>query len=244
MITPSTHLARGLRLLGAAGCSVLLVAACSSSGASSAPSGSTAPASQAPASQAPASPAPASEPPASAAPSAAASEAASPEASSAVTGATPVPTDIDPCTLLTTDDVSTLAGYTIAAGTSSTDANHDRMCSYGAEGRVIEVLVSVQPDAATAKAQEPEFQATLESAANDAGLGKPKLTELRNFEDGVDAAVMEGSASSNGVTVGGTALWALKGAVLLAISDVALGGKSASLDAIESAAKTALARLP
>jgi hypothetical protein len=239
MTTPSTHLARGLRLLGAAGCSVLLAAACSSSGATSAPSSSTAPASQAPASLPPA-----SESPASAAPSAAASEAASPEASSAVTGATPVPTDIDPCTLLTTDDVSTLAGYTIAAGTSSTDANHDRMCSYGAEGRVIEVLVSVQPDAATAKAQEPAFKATLESAASDAGLGKPKLTELPNFEDGVDAAVMEGRASSNGVTVGGTALWALKGAVLLAISDVALGGKSASLDAIESAAKAALARLP
>ena len=159
-------------------------------------------------------------------------------------GATPVPTDIDPCSLLTKDDASTLAGYTLAAGTSTTDSNHDRMCSYGAEGRVIEVLVSVQPDAAAAKAQEPEFKQTLEAAASDAGLGKPKLTELPNFEDGVDAAVMQGDASMNGTSVGGTALWALKGAVLLAISDIAIGGKSASLDAIESAAKTALGRLP
>ncbi len=159
-------------------------------------------------------------------------------------GSTPVPTDIDPCTLLTTEEASTLAGYTLAAGTSTTDANHSRMCSYGAEGRVIEVLVSVQPDAATAKAQEPAFKQTLEAAASDAGLGTPKLTELPNFVDGVDAAVMQGDATANGTTVGGTALWALKGAVLLAISDVALGGKSASPDAIETAAKTALARLP
>jgi hypothetical protein len=156
---------------------------------------------------------------------------------------TAVPTSIDPCQLVTKDEASTLAGATLSAGTVSTE-NNTRICSYGAEGIVLEVLVAVAPDAATAKAEEPAFKAQLEQGAAQAGMVSPTLTELPNFEAGVDAAVVSGHASVSGTAVSAIALYALKGAVLIAISDIAIGGSTPSSDAIQAQAHTSLARLP
>ena len=157
---------------------------------------------------------------------------------------TPVPTSIDPCTLLTQDEASKLAGFTLAAGTSTTLENNDRLCSYGAEGSVIQVLVAVAPDAATAKAGEPDFKATLEQGVAEAGIASPKLTELPDFDPGVDAAMVEGTASAAGTKVAGIALYALKGAVIVAISQIGIGTPVASGDDLMAQAHTTLARLP
>lgn len=210
--------------------SAIVLGGCSSSTASLAPS------------LAPATP-PAA---ASAAPteSASVAPAASPTAGAPETPQpTAVATDIDPCQLVTKDEASALAGATLAAGTVSTE-NNNRICGYGAEGIVLEVLVSVAPDAATAKAQEPAFKAQLEQGAAQAGMANPKLTEITDFEPGVDAAVISGNATVNGTKVSAIALYALKGAVLIAISDIALGGSTPSSDAIQAQAHTTLGRLP
>jgi hypothetical protein len=215
-----------------ASCLVILAACSSSSGASA----SAAPSPSAAAS----SPSMAASPSAEASPSPAMASSPSAEASS---GPTAVPTSLDPCQMVTAQEASALAGVTFGAGSESTDQN-TKICSYGQEGIVLEVLLSVAPDAATAKSQEPAFKAELESGVAQAGIVNPKLTELPNFQDGVDAAVVEGSASVAGKTLGGIALYALKGAVLLAISDVSIGGSVPTSEAMQAQAKVSLARLP
>ncbi len=118
------------------------------------------------------------------------------------------------------------------------------------------MIVVQAPDAATAKAQEPAFKAQLEQTAKTAGIANMKLTELPNFLPGVDAAIIDGSTASDGTEVGGTALYALKGPVLLAMTELTQGGpvspSSASPNAgntaieaaMEAEAKIALGRIP
>ena len=157
---------------------------------------------------------------------------------------TPVPTNIDPCTLLTQAEASALAGVKVGAGTSSTAESNARMCSYGAEGSVVQLLVAVMPDAATAKAGEPDFKATLEQGVAEAGIANPKLTEMPGFDPGVDAAMVEGSASAAGTKLSAIGLYALKGAVIVALSNIGVGAPVASSDDIQAQAHTTLARLP
>ena len=235
-----THIASPGRAFGALLIlSALVLGACSASTTSAAPS--LAIAIPAP-SVAIASPSAEASTPPSGSPSAAPEDSATAEASETLQ-ATAVPTDIDPCQLVTADEASTLAGTSLAAGTVSTE-NNTRICGYGAEGIVLKVLVAVTPDAAAAKAQEPEFKAQLEQGAAEAGMASPKLEELTDFEPGVDAAVISGHVTVNGTKVSAIALYALKGAVIIAISDISLGGSAPSSDAIQAQAHTTLSRLP
>ena len=184
---------------------------------------------------------PSTAPSAPASASVAPSDAASAPPASA--GPTAAPTSIDPCELVTAEEVSKLTGTTFSKGEESTEDNH-KICSYGQEGMVFEVLVSVAPDAATAKAQEPAFKADLEKGAAQAGLKDMKLTEMPDFEPGVDAAVVSGSVSAGGQKLKGIALYALKGAVLVALSDIALGGSVPTSAEMQDQARVTLGRLP
>jgi hypothetical protein len=213
--------------------SVTAVAACSASTASGAPS-LTLPVVTAP-SVVPPSATPSAEPTSTVA------DTASP---AAVVEATPVPTAIDPCALVTPAEVTQLTGASFGAGQSSTLPNHDNLCAYGQDGIIFQVLVAVEPDAATAKAGEPAFKADLESAASQAGIKDLKLTELPDFEPGVDAAVLNGSVSAGGQKVSGLSFYALKGAVIVAISEIAIGGTIPTDAAIEAQGMTTLGRLP
>jgi hypothetical protein len=157
-----------------------------------------------------------------------------------------VATSIDPCQLVPRDEVATVTG--IEWGTSSPSAttmdNNGRACEYGQEGVQFDTIVVQAPDAATAKAQEPAFKAQLEQTANIAGIADMKLTELPDFEPGVDAAIISGSTTINGTKVGGVAFYALKGSVLLALTELTQGGGTATDAAMEAEAKTALGRIP
>ena len=154
-----------------------------------------------------------------------------------------MPTSIDPCSLLTQAEASKLAGFDLAAGSASTD-NNVRLCSYGGEGSVVELLVAVAPDAASAKAAEPDFKATLEQGFAQAGVANSKLTEMAGFDPGVDAAMVEGSASAAGTKLSAIALYALKGAVIVALSEIGVGSPVASSDDIQAQAHATLAKLP
>jgi hypothetical protein len=159
-------------------------------------------------------------------------------------GPTAVATTIDPCQVVTLDEASNLAGSKFGPATATTMSNNGRLCAYGQEGLFLNVIVTAAADAATAKAQEPAFKAEIEQAAADAGLGDMKLTEIPDFQPGVDAAVLSGATTVGGVKVEGIALYALKNAVLLAITDLAYGGTAPSAAAMEDEAKVALGRLP
>jgi hypothetical protein len=159
-------------------------------------------------------------------------------------GPTAVATTIDPCQVVTQDEASKLAGSTFGPASATTMSNNGRLCAYGQEGLFLNVIVTAAADAATAKAQEPAFKAEIEQAAADAGLGDMKLTEIPDFLPGVDAAVLSGATTVGGTNVEGIALYALKNAVLLAITDLAYGGTAPSAAAMEDEAKVALGRLP
>lgn len=176
----------------------------------------------------------------------ASAQASAPESPSpaATVEATAVPTAIHPCDLVTASEVSSLTGFHFGAGQESTTDNNGKLCTYSQEGVVFEVLVGVSPDAATAKKEEPAFKAQLEQGVSEAGIVNPKLTELPDFEPGVDAAVVSGGATVAGQKIKGIALYALKNAVFVAISDLAIGGSVPTTAAMEAQAHTTLGRLP
>jgi hypothetical protein len=212
--------------------SILGLAACTSAGASTEPS-ITAASAPPPAATATA------EPSMSEAPSAAASEPAD-----ASEGPSAVATAIDPCQLITSDEVATVTGAQFGPPSSTTMENNGRICTYGQEGLGFNVIVVQAPDAATAKAEEPAFKAQLEQEATTGGIKNMKLTELPDFEPGIDAAILSGSVDANGIKVGGVAFYALKGSVLLALTELVQGANIATDAAMEAEAKTVLGRLP
>ena len=213
--------------------SVAGLAACTSAG-----SASTAP-SVPVASEPSATAAPTPEPSASEAPPAAVSE---PSDASAEPRA--VATSIDPCQVITSSEIATLTGSRFGPPSSATTENNGRLCSYGQEGLFVNVIVVQAADAATAKQEEPAFKAQLEKTAADAGIANMKLTEMADFEPGVDAAILHGSYTANGTKYSGVAFYALKGAVLLALTELAYGGGIPTDAAIEAVAKAALGRIP
>jgi hypothetical protein len=184
-------------------------------------------------------PATASEPASAPASEPAASSAA--PASEAVMSEEPtgVPTDIDPCQLVTSDEASTLAGAQFGAGKEDTTEGNGRTCTYGSGTlNVFTVVVGEAPDAATAQAEKADFKAQLEKAVPK-GV---KVTELPDFADG--AAIFGGSATVGGQKISASSIAVLKGTTFFAFSDVKLGGDAPSDDALQAQAQTCLGRIP
>jgi hypothetical protein len=155
-----------------------------------------------------------------------------------------VATDIDPCQLITQAEASSLVGVTFGAGKSETDENHLKSCSYAGPGpNIFRVEVAVAPDEATAKAAEAQAQAELASQAKDEAHLALQVTQLPGFADNTDAAILEGSASSP-IAVDARAMLLLRGVDFVGFSDVAIGGKAPSQDAMKAQANTVLAKLP
>ena len=227
-MTTSRMTARGVRALVVA--SMIGLGACSTSaGGTATPSVTVAPSQPAPSPAASASTAPA--------PSAAESASSSQGAQ-----ATAVPTDIDPCALVTPAEASALTGANFTEGQAATGENNVKTCNYGQEGVDLTVTAAVAPDEATAKANEEATKADLEK--NSGGLPY-KLEELPGFAPGVDAAVASGSASSGGLSFTGIAIYVLKGTEFFAITDIAtLSGQAPTSQQMQDQAKVALGRLP
>ena len=211
----------------------VLVASCSA--ATSSPSNSAAPASAAVTAPPIATPTPSA--------SASAGDVA-PSDVAATPLATAVATTLDPCQLVTAAEVSQLTGapFPDGSGQESTTSGHGKICSYGQEGTVFQVIVGVAPDVATAQAGEQQAEAELQKAAAN-GL---TVTELKGFADGVaDVATLTGSKTFAGQTFAATALYLLKGTTYLGMSDVGtLGAKVPTAAQMEDQAKVTLTRLP
>jgi hypothetical protein len=166
--------------------------------------------------------------------------ASSPEPSTAE--ATAVPTSIDPCKIVTVQEVNKLTGANFSSGKAETDTNNVKRCNYGQEGVDFMVTAAVAPDVATAKKNEADTKADLE--ANAPGFPY-KLTELPGFAPGADAALVEGSANFNGNTISGVAIYVIRGTTFFALTDIAtLGGKAPSAAQMEDQAKVTLGRVP
>ncbi len=159
--------------------------------------------------------------------------------------ATAVPTSIDPCQLITSQEAGKLVGATFGAGKESTTEGNARICTYGAQTpNVFMVEVAIAPDEATAKADEKAAQAALKSKANQLPAVGLVVTQLPNFAPGADAALMQGSMSAGGTTIGARAIYVLRGTTFFGFSDVALNQAPPSANAMKAEAMTVLGRLP
>ncbi len=168
-------------------------------------------------------------PPSAAAPS-------TPEASSAATAES---TSIDPCTLVTAGEASTLTGLSFPVSSASTLAGFG-ICTYGEEGNSFVVEVSVAPDPATAKKAEEQAMA---QAQNDLPVAFT-ITQLPAFAPGVDAVMAQFTGSLQGSAVSAVGIYLLKGAVFFDITDVAMGGPAPTAAAMQAQAVVSLGRVP
>ncbi len=212
----------------------LVVAACGGSSAPTTQPGTSSAASQA-----------ASEPAASAPPSEVASESAAPSESEAAStepsesaGATGIPTSIDPATLVTTAELKQLTGVDFGTCAAHTTQGNLKTCSYTTTTNVFTVVVGQAPDEATAQAGKATFKQMIETATK----GQAKVTELPDLADG--AAIIEASGGESGITLGVIGIYILKGTIYFGLSDVAVGGKPPSQDAMKAEAQTVLGRIP
>ena len=166
--------------------------------------------------------------------------ASSPEASTAE--ATAIPTSIDPCSIVTVDEVNKLTGANFSAGKEETGTNNVKRCTYSQEGVSFTVAAAVAPDVATAKKNEAAVKADLEKEAHNLPL---KLTELSGFAPDTDAAVVEGSANVGGLKFAGAAIYVLRNTTFFALTDFStLGATPPTAAQMEDQAKVTLGRVP
>lgn len=162
-----------------------------------------------------------------------------PVQTAAATLATAVPTSLDPCQLVTSQEASQLAGASFGAGQESTTSGNGKICTYGAQTlNVFMVEVGQAPDVATAQAGKAEAQAAFERVATKGVT----VTELPSFADG--AAVLEGGAVVSGMTFSGSAIYVLKGTIFFGMSDVLVGHAAPTSPALQAQATVVLGRLP
>ena len=159
---------------------------------------------------------------------------------------TAVPTDIDPCQLITSADASALTGATFGPGKESDNGKNVKMCTYAAPGpQIFSVEVAIAPDAATAQAAKADTEADLQSNANDLAKMHLTVTELPNFADNTDAALMQGSLSAAGQSIGARAMFVLRNTTFFGFSDIVVNqGTPPSEQAMKDLATTVLGKVP
>lgn len=165
--------------------------------------------------------------------------------------ASAAPTSIDPCQLVTAEEASAMAGVTFGAGKpSASGSGNGQVCTYGGQtATVFMVVVTVAPDAQTAQADWAEEQARAQAQLQQevSQLSGPGLSVNVNevsVKGSDKAAVGTMNASFSGVTLNGTAIYALKGAIFFSFSDLALGHPAATAEAMQNQAATVIGRLP
>jgi hypothetical protein len=163
-------------------------------------------------------------------------------ASNASTAPSGVPTSIDPCQLVTSQEAGALAGASFGPGKETTLSGNGRMCTYGYQTKnVFEVIAAVAPDEATAKQQEAQAEAELKANAAKLNQGL-NITQLPAFAPNTDAVLLE--LKPNTIGVAGRAIYVLHGTEFFGFSDLVLGGAAPSVDAMKAQAMTAISRLP
>ena len=156
---------------------------------------------------------------------------------------TSAPTALDPCTLVTPEEVASLAGTTFGPGEEGTTPGGGKTCTYGANtANVFIVEVAQAPDVATAQAYKKQFVADLEAKLQQLASAGLKVTEMPNFADGAVIGTL--NLNIAGITINGSAMGVLKGTVFFGYSDVVKGGAAPTTDALQAEAQTVLGRLP
>lgn len=162
---------------------------------------------------------------------------------------------LDPCQLVTASEASSLAGASFSTGTEVTNTDTagggtSRICVYGGTtANVFEVLVAQASSASAAQAEWTAEEAKVQSAVSSGSSSLPPGTNLQfNINDtsvsGADkAAAGTISATISGQTLAGSAVYVLKGAAFVAITDITVGHAAPTVSAMEGQAGTTLGRV-
>jgi Protein of unknown function (DUF3558) len=156
-------------------------------------------------------------------------------------------TSLNPCQLVTSSEASSLAGTTFGPGQEESSGKHGKRCVYGSQTtNVFMVEVGQGADPAAARADWSAERARAQDLINKklpAGISlAAHSTNISGLAD--RAAFASGSASAAGQTLGLSGIYLLKGVTFLAFQDVLLGHAAPGEPAMESEARTALARVP
>ncbi len=178
-------------------------------------------------------------------PSASTSPAPSPESTPSA-AASSAPTNIDPCTLVTAQEATQMTGTAFPAGKESTTESGAKMCTYSHVPDVVNVIVAIASDAATARAQWDQQQATAQQQLEQSFGGQGINYSVSTISvSGADrAAVATASGAFGGQTLSISAIYVLKGAVFFTFSDLALNHAAASSTAMQAEAATSATRIP
>ena len=141
-------------------------------------------------------------------------------------GPSATPGSIDPCTLLTADEASTLKGTTLGAGVSA-DLDPDRVCTFKSGTSEVKVILAPPaPDSATANAYWDAERAQVPTGIT--------ITDLTLYDRSA-----YGSGTATGVPV--SAIFVIKGQYFF---DLYCGFPACSQDASVTAAQLIANRLP
>ena len=157
--------------------------------------------------------------------------------SSPIASASAAPVSYDPCVLMPASEAQALTGVSYTAGKLDV-SNNTKRCIYGSQtANVLTIGVLQAPDQGTAQAGKAQFEADLQSNAG----GAYTVTQVQGIGDAADEA--EGSVSTNGQTISGSAIYVMKGLVVFFITDLAVGKSVPSSAALQGEATTIVGRL-
>jgi hypothetical protein len=154
-----------------------------------------------------------------------------------------VPTSLDPCQLISSQEASSLAGASFGEGVAGTILDGGKTCTYGSPTTNIFFVEVVQAsDQATADAAKAQFLADLQANLKELTNQGIQVHELANFADGAVTAQID--LNAGGETIQGSMFGFLKGTIFVGFSDVAIGNPGPSSEAMQAEATTVLGRLP
>lgn len=155
-----------------------------------------------------------------------------------------VPTSIDPCKLVPQGEASALAGASFGPGVAET-AGMSKRCTYGGQTLNIFTVEAAQAaDAAAAQAAWNDAEAQVQAELTQKVPPGINLTVANTNVSGLGdkAAVISGTATIQGQTLGISGIYVLQGAKFFAFQDLKLGTPPTAA-AMEAEAQLALGRL-
>lgn len=174
-----------------------------------------------------------------------ASTSASPPASAGGSAsAQGVATSLDPCQLVTQTEASALAGITFGPGQEET-AGLSKRCTYGSQTlNVFTVETAEATDAPAAQAAWNEAEAQVNASLKQQLPPGVNVTVANTNVPGIGdkAAVISGTATIQGRTIGISGIYVLKGAKFFAFQDLLLGTPPSEA-AMEAQAQKTLGRI-
>ena len=155
-----------------------------------------------------------------------------------------VPTDIDPCQLITADEAGQPRRRDVRGRQGGGDLGPRTDLHVRREHpNVFMVIVAIAPDVATAKAAEKAAEQDLKDNAQSFGV-PVNVTKLPDFADQTDAVILDGSASLGGESISGRGMYLLRGTTFVGFNDLVRGKQAPSADDMKAEATTVLSRVP